>query len=201
MSDNKKDFIMKYRYLREGKFDALYAATYVPVPIGKGASAISAARNVKRGEYGKAAVDAIGAFPFGKQATTVGKIAVDAIRGSAKTVGAASDAMDIAQAKSADKPNVPSSGRSIDQYEKDTFKPSVKESFRNRYRSLREEHAMMKMDPHSFDQSSKGWRSLPGHEQQKVLKSYISKYVGPGGLAKTHQEVTKNLIHPRCVGI
>lgn len=44
-----------------------------------------------------------------------------------------------------------------------------------------EEHPMLNMDPHSFDQSSRGWRSLPQNQQQQVLRSYISKHVGPGG--------------------
>ena len=43
------------------------------------------------------------------------------------------------------------------------------------------QHPMLNMDPHSFDQSDKGWRSLPRHQQQSVLKSYVAKHVGPGG--------------------
>ena len=47
---------------------------------------------------------------------------------------------------------------------------------------LGEEHPMLKMDPHTFDQDeNKGWRSLPKHQQANVVKSYIAKHVTPGG--------------------
>lgn len=39
------------------------------------------------------------------------------------------------------------------------------------------EHPMLSLDPHTFDQSERGWRSLPREEQPGVLSSYIKKHV------------------------
>jgi hypothetical protein len=40
---------------------------------------------------------------------------------------------------------------------------------------LTESHPMYGMDPHTFDQSDEGWRSLPEKEQSRVISGYIRK--------------------------
>ncbi len=61
----------------------------------------------------------------------------------------------------------------------DTIRKVVRQARKRKV--MGEEHPMLKMDPHSFDQGDSGWRSLPRSQQANVVKSYVGKYVGPGG--------------------
>lgn len=64
---------------------------------------------------------------------------------------------------------------------------------------LAEEHPMYKMDPHTFDQSEKGWRSLPEKEQTRVLSGYIRKHIDKNKEFKKTAPQGQKSVDPRVL--
>lgn len=137
------------RKIKEDWRRAVDAASIVPGPIGMGASAIAAADDIRKGEYGSALLNVAGMVPGVKQAQTVYKgaralgagvarsadiadtatKAYNTVRTYAKVASDATSAKDAMTGTGDSKPNVPSSGRSINQYEKDKNLSTVKEQY------------------------------------------------------------------------